>query len=260
VGFGGGHYAPRFHRIVRETDWAVGHVVADWAIEAAGGSGADEGGLPPAVIDQAFDQSAATRAVVDGDRPGLMDAIEARGYDVVGETWLRESVGVPLDLVDRAEALLCSVDDGLRFGERRGEDLATETLSVDLVGAALAVDPEATRQAFERHVVAYETAESGNRPTGRVCIPADGSVDPVVESLASVLEARGASVGRDGDEIVVTETVFDPALARERGVTEGPAFGRLAAGETVEVDGEMVTPESVHTTRTRRYPIRPDES
>src|SRR6056297_2604431 len=34
VGFGGGHYVPRFERVVRETDWAVGHIGADWCLAA----------------------------------------------------------------------------------------------------------------------------------------------------------------------------------------------------------------------------------
>ena len=250
VGLGGGHYAPRFERVVRETDWAVGHVVADWALEAV-----DQ--FPTDLLAAVFERSGAGRALLDGDRPDLAAAIEALGHDVVSETWIRETTGVPLGVVERAEAALCSVEDGLRFGQRTDPEVAitVRRLHPDLVEASLAANTDATRATIAAHAVAYETAENGNRPTGCVGLPGGEALGRLVDDLAGVLRDDGATVDRDDDALVVTTSVFDPDRARELGVPEGPAFGRLTAGEPVEVDGETVEPATVHVDRTERYPI-----
>jgi D-aminoacyl-tRNA deacylase len=57
--------------------------------------------------------------------------------------------------------------------------------------------------------------------------------------------------------VVARETAFDPDLAATLGVPEGPAFGRLADGKSVEVDGETIAPETVSRERTDRFPIGP---
>ncbi|WP_096393537.1 D-aminoacyl-tRNA deacylase [Halorubrum trapanicum] len=269
VGFGGGHYAPRFTRIVRETEWAVGHVGADWALADLGAPDANRD-----VIEAAFERSRADRAVIDGDRPELAAVVEDLGHRVVSETWVREVGGAPLPLVEHLEVEIGPVDEGLRFGavepelagEQRGDADAigdavrVRDLPADLLARAQGLDADAAREAVERVAIAFDTEQGGTRATGRVAF-ATASETPgyadLVEGLAEVLETGydAVEVAPDRNAVVASETAFDPALAAERGVPEGPAFGRLADGETVEVDGETVGPEDVSRTRTDRFPI-----
>ncbi|AGN00801.1 hypothetical protein L593_04250 [Salinarchaeum sp. Harcht-Bsk1] len=281
VGFGGNHYAPRFTRIARETDWAVGHVVADWSLDELGSPAANAD-----VVEQAFAQSAADCAVVEGSHPALESAIADLDFRIVGETWLRETAGVPLALVETAEDRLVGVEDGLRFGdpvrERGGERatasgygagseltgsgepastrLAVVDLPTDLLDVAAGIDREATMAAIDEACVAYETTEAGNRPGDRALVPGDGLPDHDVPqrllgSLAAILRERFDSITVEADRIVAEETAFDPALAIEAGVPEGPAFGKLSAGEPVAVDGETVAPEDVHERRRVEFPL-----
>jgi D-aminoacyl-tRNA deacylase len=194
-------------------------------------------------------------AVIDGDRPALANGLESLGYRVVSETWVRETSGVPLDLVHNLEGRLSSVDDGLRFGEGVAE-MDTVTIyepPADLLEDLHGIDPAATQQAVASNAVAFETIENGNRIQGRIALPSDSSKDDLIEAIIRVLELKYDAVERTDETLLVRERAFDPRRARDLGVPEGPAFGKLTSDEPVEVGSETVTPEMVHTERERRY-------
>ncbi|WP_280536700.1 D-aminoacyl-tRNA deacylase [Halopenitus sp. POP-27] len=269
VGFGGGHYAPRFTRIVEETAWGVGHIGSDWQL-AELGSPAEHAD----VVERAFTASAAEYAVIEGDHPTLRETIDDLGYRVVGETWVREVGDRPLALVERLEEAIAPVADGLRFGDvvpESPESVTVRELPADLISRAQGIDHETTRAAVERHTVAFETEESGTRATGRAAFATDGAdadaadnaddgdndaadgYDALVRALADVLRERFDEVTLTADAVVASEAAFDPELAAEHGVPEGPKFGRLTAGDAVEVDGRTVAPEDVTRDRDVRF-------
>ena len=261
AGFGGGHYAPRFGRVVRETAWAVGHVAADWGLEAMGNPATNRD-----VLRRVVEASATEYVLVDGDRPGLEGVLEDLGYRVVTETWLREASRHPMPVVDAVEARMDAVSEGLRFGDvvpavgdetDPGEAIVVTDLPTALIDAAHGVDGEATRAAVAEVAVAFETTEGGTRPRGRVALPADdpgAAADALTEALAGVLRGGYDEVTRRNGEVIARTEAFDPAAAQELGVPEGPAFGRLANGQAVEVEGERIEPEAVRTERVERFP------
>ena len=255
VGFGGGHYAPRFSRIAQETDWAVGHVAADWGLDALSNAGIDD----RSVIEQAFERSGATRAAIDGAVPDVEATIEDLGHEVVSETWLRETTGVPLALVARLEDALSTIDAGLRLGapaRGAGPDAAFETVTPDpdLLSDLQGIDAGRARDAVADRALAFETAEGGRRVAGSLAI-APGAYDGILEAFRRLLSERFEAVERAEGEIRVTERAFDPARARELGVPEGPAFGKLANGTPVEVGDRTVEPAAVHARERRSYVV-----
>jgi D-aminoacyl-tRNA deacylase len=254
VGFGGGHYAPRFERIARETDWAVGHVAADWGLDAMGDPAENRG-----VVERVFGESTATLAVVEGDRPDLTATIEDLGYRVVSETWLRETTGVPLGLVERVEAALGSVEAGVRFGDTAsGAGPATEftvaDLPVDLLTEARGIDADRAWDAVASDAIAFATEQDGTLVGARAALADPADRGKIVESLAAILETSYDSVTVTDEAVVAERSAFDPEKARALGISEGPAFGKLSAGQSVEVGGRTIPPEAVHEERTRRFP------
>ena len=313
VGFGGGHYAPRFARVVRETDWAVGHVGMDWQLDALGDPGEPDA---RAVLGRAFERSVADYALVDGDYPALRRAIEELGYRAVSETWVRETDGVPLDLVGTLERTLRPVDEGLRFGDaarvlrdgdgRGGSDtqapdepeesdvpeepadsngFVVVPLPDELANAARGIDADATRAAVVDATLAFETDHGGTEAAGRAAVRDVADREALIDDLVGILRERydsvervpagdlersegpaahaGAADGSDGatvpdgatEVVVARERGFDPGLARTLGIPEGPAFGRLADGDAVEVDGRVIEPEKVTSEREDRFPV-----
>lgn len=248
VGFGGNHYAPRFQRIVEETEWAVGHAAADWALESMGHPETHR-----EVIERAFEASRADLAVLDGEWPVLEDVLDDLDRRIVGETWLRAVGDRPLELVDAVEDELGRIEDGVRFGDRREDSFVVRELPGELLETAQGIDPDRVRELVERHAVAFETENAGSRVGSRVALPDSGAKRELVEAVADVLEAKFERVALEDDAVVVEEVAFDPDLARTLGVPEGPAFGALADGEAVTVDGERIDPDAVHRERNRRF-------
>lgn len=260
VAFGGNHYAPGATRVVHETEFGIGHVAADWSL--------DELGHPEPnrdLIESMFEKSRAACAIMEGTRPPLRRVIEDSGYRVVSETWVRETSGVDPGLVEAIESTLGTVEEGVRFGDIRPEDPTFEVVELpqELLEECHGIDAEATVGAVAAQTVAYQSEENGNLVGTKAAVASkatseggpEGAYEAVITSLASILERNFDDVSRDGDTIVAERSAFDPERAATLGIPEGPEFGRLAAGESVTVDGETIDPEVVHVTEIRRFEV-----
>lgn len=266
VGVGGGHYAPRFTRVLEETDWAFGHIVADWGLETldtASESAVEEVKTQQSpladILDQALTNSRASYALVDGNRQGLAETVETQGYRAVTETWVRETDAIDLEFVAAMEEALGPVEDGLRFGKPARESEPSEWVETSVPGAVLdeayGINHNRARGAVAEHALAFGTAEGGSRPTGPVVLPDESARTAIIDALVAILETNYDDVEHTSEAVIVREEQFDPDLARTLGVPEGPAFGRLSDGNPVEVGDEMIPPDAVTRERERRLEL-----
>jgi len=255
VGIGGGHYAPRFGRVLQETPWAVGHIASDWQLAELGHPRTDEA---RETLTAAFERSGATHALLDGDHPEVADAVEDLGYRVVSETWVRTVGDRPLALVRALESAVATVDEGLRFGANvpeTADDWEQLSLPDDLLAAAQNVDRETTRTAIREATVAFDTIENGTRARGAAAIPDADAYDDLIDDLAAILREEYDEVTVDDDTVVAREEAFDPEKARKLGVPEGPKMGMLSSGESVEVGDEVIPPSAVRSEREEAFPV-----
>jgi D-aminoacyl-tRNA deacylase len=172
---------------------------------------------------------------------------------------VRETAGVPLGFVERVEERVAAVADGLRFGARaEGYDgeFRVVPLPEELLSEARGIDGEATRAAVESETLAFETDQSGTRVTGPAVLSAGADPEGVIEGLLDVLGQRYDEVTREGEAVLARERAFDPDLAREQGVPEGPKFGKLANGQPVTVEGREISPDDVRSERERRFRVQ----
>ena len=257
LGLGGGHYVHRFERLVVETEWAVGHVASDWVLGDVG-----DPRDHPEVFRQAFEASGATRALLDADADtdATREFLAELGYEAVSETWCRETSGVPLELVERVEATFGTVAEGTRFGALAAgatddAPFVETTLPERLLTECVGIDRDRAREAVAEHTVAFTTAEGGTVPTGPALLADASDREAIVAALGPILDERYDEVAREDGVIVARTREFDPEKAATLGVSEGPAFGKLASGQAVEVGGREIDPEAVTSVREERFEL-----
>ena len=91
--------------------------------------------------------------------------------------------------------------------------------------------------------------------TGPVALPDGTTREDVIETLADILRDRYDTVEREAGELCAREERFDPELARTAGIPEGPKYGKLSTGQSIEVDGEKISPERFYRERIRRFTL-----
>lgn len=271
VGFGGNHYAPRQTMLLIESGIAFGHNFPDYKL----------GKLDRDIIAQAFEKSDADFAYFDrksmnaNDRDRLEKIINELGYEVLRESDIREMDGVPWSFctqIRNKTRELCPagrarLTDGIKCevasiscGGCICPKVKVARIDKELLEEAQKLDVARVRRILDNHNIAYVEHKNGTLAHTIIGI-GDDCARFVAEKLADecikiLKEHYSLQYDADESKLYLTEQKFSPKLALEHGIKMGPAYGMLASGKSVEVDGKIIEPEMVYETIKRTMTLK----
>jgi len=247
LGIGGTHYARRETEIAFRSRASFGHIVHSRYVAS----------LEPAMLAALAEKSHADAVYIDKKAitPSEMDmvgtALAVLGIPRLSEhdliqlrhiswsTW--EAIRKTAEELHPGSAVEISagIKDGSPLPVRLPEDLIAEAARVDLPGLKEGIGQ-----------IPVVSLSSGGIPLLSVFITTEKNPASVLNDLISLcvtLICSGETTAVEGDRLIISRTRFDPEKARSLGIPQGPIYGDLMKGRTVDVGGREITPDMVRT-------------
>ena len=271
VGFGGNHYAPRQTQMLFKAKIAFGHNFPDYTLKK----------LDKEIISQAFEKSDADFAYFDRksmtaiDRDRLLKIINELGYEVLRESDIMDMDGVPwsfcTQIRNKAKELCpagrARLTDGIKCevasiscGGCICPKVKVARIDRELLEEAQKLDMQRIKNVLDKHNIAYVEHKNGTVAHTIIGIGDDCArfvVEELVNECLKILkEHYTLQYDIDESKLYLTEQKFSPELAHKFKVVEGPAYGMLASGKSVLVDGNIIKPDMVYETIKRAITLK----
>jgi D-aminoacyl-tRNA deacylase len=245
IGFGGNHYAARQTGIALSSRAAWGHIAHSREV----------GEIDAAMVTLMMERSAAVAAYIDRKSvstsllrhlEGLLDEL---GIIRLSETELRGIGEISWDTYCAIRECAEREDPKARIHPHDMAATGTPVaFSVDgaLIEEAERQDPAAFEELLYTLSIVHLTSSDGRILP--IFIVYEENRSEQIHGLISLcvkILLQGGNTAIGNDRLIIRRTRFDPNSARELGVPQGPLFGRLASGNTISVDGRVITPEMV---------------
>ena len=256
IGIGGTHYAPRETAIALSTRGAFGHIASSRLQVAL---------LDRDLVRAMVVQSGAVGAYIDrkavtpADFTRISGILGELGIPRLSETEIASLGHLPWETYREVRALAETAGPGTRCFVHALEGsgpLALISLDPVLLAEAKRCDEPALIQGFGPLPVAHlATEDNVLLPKFVVFASHSSEIINALNTLCVKIIRNRESTATENGYLVIRKVRFDPQKARELGVPAGPAYRQLAAGQAVEQDGRVITPDRVSVVTETRIHI-----
>ncbi len=255
IGFGGTHYATRETEIALSSRGAFGHIAHTRETatldEAMIRSMIEKTGAVAAYIDRkAIDHDCFTRLV------GILDALPLMR---LSESEIAAIGHLPWESYRAVRDLAGQISPGARcyVHTLTGEEApVTVSINPDLISLAIKSDEPAFIRGLEGLPVVYISSfENRLLPVFVTYSQYSSQIINALNTLCVKIIRSKEITATEKDFLIIHKVRFDPQKARDLGITAGPAYKQLAAGQPVEINGQVITPAMVASERDSKIHI-----
>jgi len=245
IGFGGTHYATRETEIALTTRGAFGHIAHTREIpkldeELVHAMMAKSGAVAAYIDRKALDREELRNLTGILNRLSILRLSESEIMAMGHLSWnTYQAVRVMAEQVSsgarcyvhnlQGEGKLCTV--------RVNPDLISETVKSDETGLIQSLD--------NLPVVHLSTRENRLLPEFITYEDHSSQIINDLNTLCVKIIRNKENTATEKDTLIIHKVRFDPHKARNLGVPAGPSYKHLVAGQAVEIDGRMITPDMV---------------
>lgn len=243
IGFGGNHYAARQTAMALSTRAAWGHIAHSREVPLLSGE----------MIRDMQGKSRAHAAYIDRkslkkrELRRLESLLDKAGLLCLSESEIRELGAIDWPSYRTIRDLAASVAPGSRIHlHHMAGPMKPVPLFLDpaLLEEAIRLDEERFLQ--ELGSLVHLSSEDGKILPIFIVYEKNRSEqihDLISSCVKIIIQSENTAVEKD--RLILRKMRFDPTLARDLGVPQGPLFGRLAAGHEITINGKVISPEKV---------------
>jgi len=245
IGFGGTHYATRETEIALTTRGAFGHIAHTREIpkldeELVHAMMAKSGAVAAYIDRKALDREELRNLTGILNRLSILRLSESEIMAMGHLSWnTYQAVRVMAEQV--SSGARCYVHN--LQGEGR---LSTVRVNPDLIGETVKSDETGLIQSLDNlPVVHLSTRENRLLPEFITYEDHSSQIINDLNTLCVKIIRNKENTATEKDTLIIHKVRFDPHKARNLGVPAGPSYKHLVAGQAVEIDGRMITPDMV---------------